>query len=100
MPDCQITCVRKPDRFSQHEHITHVGNPPNWMWSRENVIKSIENKTNTFYVLDPASGNRSDVGVVHPSDGRAPFLQTYADGRWNNNLLSLNECPLNMLING
>ena len=93
MADCQITCIRKPDRFSRHEHITHVGNNRgNWMWPREQVIKSIDDKTNTFYVLDPVTGQRSDVRVVRPTDGRAPFLQTFADGDWNNNLLSLAEC--------
>jgi hypothetical protein len=81
--------------MSTHEHITHVGNKTtaNWMWTREQVIQSIEEKTNTFYVLDPKNGKRSDVGVVRPTDGRAQFLQTYADGDWNNNLLSLPECP-------
>jgi len=63
------------------------------MWPREQVIRSIEQKTNTFYVLDPQTGKRSEVGVVHPNDGRSPFLQTHADGDWNNNLLSLPECP-------
>lgn len=31
---------------------------------------------------------RSQVGVVKPSNGQ-PYLRTYADGQWNNNLLSL-----------
>lgn len=36
-----------------------------------------------------SGGNgRSQVGVVKPSNGQ-PFLRTYADGQWNNNLLSL-----------
>lgn len=94
MADCQITCIIKPNRNSAHEHITHVGNKTtaNWMWPREDVVNSIEQKTNTFYVLDPVNGKRSEVGVVHPRDGRSPFLQTYSDGDWNNNLLSLPEC--------
>jgi len=57
------------------------------------VIRSIEAKTNTFYVIDPASGKKAYVGVVHPTDGRAPYLQTHADGVWTNNLLSLPQCP-------
>jgi hypothetical protein len=94
MADCRISCVRKPNRNSPHEHITHVGNPSaNWMWPREDVIRSIEQKTNTFFVLDPTTGNRSEVGVVYPQDGRSPFLKTYADGEWDNNLLSFPECP-------
>ncbi len=97
MPDCQITCIVKPDRFSQHEHITHVGNPQaGWKWTREKVIESIDAKINTFYVLDPKNGKRAEVGVQRPNDGRDPFLQTYADGYWNNNLLSLNQCPASL----
>ena len=93
MADCRITCVSKLNRFSPHEHITHLGNPPTWVWTREEVISSIERKTNTFFVLDEY-GKRAEVGVVYPNDSRSPFLQTYSDGKWNNNLLSLNECPL------
>ena len=58
-----------------------------WKWTREQVIASIEAKTNTLLVLDPRTGKRADVGVVYPGGGRSPFLQTYADGDWNNNLL-------------
>jgi hypothetical protein len=94
MADVQVTCITKPHPQSSHEHITHLGNPAaNWKWTREQVIASIEAKTNTFYVLDPRTGKRADVGVVRPGGGRAPFLQTYADGDWNNNLLSLDQCP-------
>ncbi|QBF26580.1 DUF3892 domain-containing protein [Pseudomonas tructae] len=49
--------------------------------------------TNTFYVIDPVSGARADIGVVR-EPGRAPYLRTYADRQWNNNLLSLNQCPI------
>jgi Protein of unknown function (DUF3892) len=94
MADTQVTCIIKPHPQSPHEHITHVGNPAaNWMWTREQVIASIDAKTNTFYVLEPGTGKRADIGVVRES-GKAPYLRTYADGKWNNNLLSLNQCPL------
>lgn len=93
MADVQVTCIVKPHPHSPHEHITHVGNPPRWIWPREQVIESIEAKTNTFFVLDPRNGKRSNVGVVRVP-GKAPYLRTYADGDWNNNLLSLNQCPV------
>jgi hypothetical protein len=57
------------------------------------LIRSIEAKTNTFFVIDPNNGKRSEVGVVRPA-GRAPYVKTHADGDWNDNLLSLNQCPL------
>jgi hypothetical protein len=94
MADCLVTCVSKPDRFSQHDRISHVGNPgASWIWTIDQVIESIEGKTNTFYTLDPATQKRADIGVVR-EPGKRPYLRTYADGVWNDNLLALAECPL------
>jgi Protein of unknown function (DUF3892) len=97
MSDVQVTCITKPHPQSPHEHITHLGNRqgPNggWMWTREQVIASIDAKTNTFFVIDPTSGKRADIGVVR-EPGKAPYVKTYADRTWNNNLLSLNQCAL------
>lgn len=94
MADVQVTCITKPHPQSPHEHITRLGNPAaRWVWSREAVIASIDAGTNTFFVLDPRTGKRSDVGIVRVQ-GHAPYLRTHADGDWNNNLLSLNQCPI------
>jgi len=94
MADVQVTCITKPHPQSPHEHITHLGNPVvPWKWTREDVIASIDAKANTFFVIDPASGKRANIGVFRPA-GRQAYLRTYADGDWNNNLLSLNQCPL------
>ena len=93
MADVRVTCINKPHLHSPHEHITHLGNPPTWRWTREQVIASIEAGLNTFYVQDPVTGKRSEVGVVKAA-GRAPYLRTHADGYWNDNLLSLSQCPV------
>lgn len=94
MADCQVTCIAKSNAPSSHEHITHIGNPSaGWVWTREAVIRSIETNANSFFVVDPVIGTRSTVGVVRPP-GRSPYLRTYADGDWNDNLLSLNQCPI------
>jgi uncharacterized protein DUF3892 len=93
MADVQVTCIIKPHPQSPHEHITHLGNQPTWLWTREQVIASIDAKTNTFFVRDPQSGKRAEVGVVREA-GKAPYVRTYADGTWNNNLLSLNQCSV------
>jgi len=90
MADARVTCINKPDRFSSHEHITHLGGPE-WKWTREEVIASIDSRTNTFHVID-AQGHRSEVGVIDPGHGRARYVRTYADGIWNDNLLALPEC--------
>jgi hypothetical protein len=96
MADVKVTCITKPNPENRHEHITHVGNPDTasggWKWPREDVIASIDAGTNTFYVIDPNNGRRADVKVVRPA-ARDPYLRTYADGDWNDNLLSLKQCP-------
>jgi hypothetical protein len=92
MADVRVTCITKPNPLSGHEHITQIGGV-GWKWERDAVITSIEAKTNTFYVVDPLTGTRAYVGVIKPTDGRSPYLRTYADGKWNDNLLSLPQCP-------
>ena len=42
MADVQVTCIIKPHPQSPHEHITHPGNPPSWVWTRKQIIASIE----------------------------------------------------------
>ena len=99
MADVRVTCIEKPHPESRHEHITHVGNPlVGWKWPRERVIASIDAGENTFFVIDPYNGKRSEVAVVRPS-GRAPYLRTLADGDWNDNLLSLDRCPISLRSN-
>ena len=94
MANCQITCITKPNPQSQHEHITHVGNPSvPWKLTTPEVIQRIEGKVYTFYVVDPRNGKVAYVGVVRVA-GRSPYIRTYADGDWNDNLLSLNQCPV------
>ena len=90
MSDVRVTCITKPDRFGTHEHITHLGGN-GWKWTREEVIRSIDARSNAFYVQDGA-GRRADVRVVDPGNGRARYVRTYADGVWTDNLLALPPC--------
>jgi hypothetical protein len=87
MADLQVTCINKQPRDNPYEGITHLGGA-GWWWTREQVIDIIRGGTHTFYTY--VQGNRGNVGIV---DGpRGPYLRTYADDRWNDNLLSLPEC--------
>ena len=52
---------------------------------------SIDAGTNAFHVVD-AQGHRSGVGVVDRGNGRARYVHTYADGYWNDNLMTLPSC--------
>lgn len=87
MADVQITCINKQPRANPHEGITHLGGS-GWRWTRQEVVNSINQGTNSFYTL--VSGLRANVGVVNGPNG--PYLRTHADGQWNDNLLALPEC--------
>jgi hypothetical protein len=90
----EVNCINKPDRDSPHEAITHIGYAGNWKMTRESAIERIENKKEAYYTLDKATGKRVYIGVVREA-GKRPYLRTYADGKWNNNLLAQQECGAN-----
>ena len=84
----QVECINKPNRDSSEEAITHIGGPT-WKFDVPDAIRKIENREWTFYTL--VNGKRAEIGVNTSKSGRK-FLQTHADGYWNNNLLALAEC--------
>lgn len=92
MADCQIRCINLSHTNGRHEHITHVGNPGVWdrRFTVAEVVALIRAKSDTFFVLD-GYGNRANVGVV---EANPPYIRTYADSVWTDNLLSLTSCPL------
>lgn len=96
MADYRVTCITKPHPHSSHEHISHIGGSDAtgkaWKITREDAIKFIDEKVHTFHVWDTRINKRAEVGVVRPTDGRAPYLRTYADGVWSDNLLALMQC--------
>jgi hypothetical protein len=98
MAEYQVTCINKPQHQSAHEHITHIGNLANkWRMTRESAIIQIESKINQFFTIDHTTGKKCYIGVVR-EQGKAPFLRTYADQKWNDNLLAQPECDGNCKI--
>lgn len=92
MKEFEVNCVTKPNRQSAHEHITHIGHTVNkWRLTREAAIQRIESKSEAFYTVDRQTGKRAYIGVVREA-GKAPYLRTHADGKWNDNLLAQAEC--------
>jgi hypothetical protein len=92
MSEYQVTCITKPNRESRHEHITHIGNiEQGWKLTRETAISRIEANQEAYYTVDNQTGKRVYIGVVRQA-GKSPYLQTHADGKWNDNLLAQREC--------
>jgi hypothetical protein len=92
MTEHQVTCINKPNRASAHEHITHIGNlAGKWRMTREQAIAAIDAKRSAFYTVDRGTGKKMYIGVIRENN-KAPYLRTHADGKWNDNLLALDEC--------
>lgn len=93
----RITCISKDGGYHLdfHEGITEFG------WTNEEtramgktdragMVDFIQKQGGKAYVKDRL-GNVVNVGVVNPVQ-RTPYLRTYADGKWSDNLLALPEC--------
>lgn len=94
MKEFQVNCVTLSSQHRGHEYISHVGNSVgNWRLSRDAVIRRIEQKPQeeAFFVAVPGTQQRAYIGVVRPSSG-PPYLRTYADGKWTDNLLAQPQC--------
>ena len=90
----RITCINKPDRNSPHEAIrcygwTEDATEKNGVTERQIVVGWVKNGV-VAYVQDNL-GNRANCRVNRSVAG-TEFLQTYADGKFTDNLLSLVEC--------
>lgn len=93
MKEFEVTCINKPNRMSAHEHITHIGNTANnWRMAREEAIRRIDSQQDAFYTVDRGTGRKMYVAVVRGDGMKSPYLRTHADGKWNDNLLALDEC--------
>jgi hypothetical protein len=92
----QITCIRKPDRYSPVEHITHVGGfgSSQWTLTVEEVMRRIESPGldhEDFFVRVGTA--EAKVIVVPATLSKRKHIRTTADGTQKDNLLSLPECP-------
>lgn len=93
MNEYQVSCITKSLPNGGHEHITHIGGAAGggWRLTRESAVSRIVAKTERFYTLDKTTGNKVYIGVI--PIGPIRYLRTYADGKWNDNLLAQPTCP-------
>jgi hypothetical protein len=85
-----VSCINRPHRQSSHEGITLIGGS-GWMLTRAQAIAEIEAPNPRYSFYTNVGGKIAYVGVNEGPHGK--YLQTHADGYWNNNLLALPECP-------
>ncbi len=90
MPEAEIRCINKSDRYNAWERIRNVGgvnaNGSRWKLSQEDAISHIERQGWTFYVR--SGGHRVDCIVAISAAGNK-YIKTKADGETPNNLLAL-----------
>lgn len=93
MPNFEIRCVKKTDRFNPHERIEEVGgqNPDGkwWKLSQKDTIHWIKAGKGAFFVN---RGGRTVSVIVAISRYGNEYIKTEADGEQPDNLLSLYEC--------
>jgi hypothetical protein len=87
----EIAHIRLSDGIQDHEHITDckwksLSDGKVATSSKATLVDWIDNENGTAYV--GSGSQRVNVGTVHPQVGK-PYLRTYADGNWTNNLLAL-----------
>lgn len=93
----RITCINKSggDHADPHHAISYLG----WVEdgsgkteksSRVQIYEWIKYHSGSAYVAD-SRGNKVWVRTRENQNGTR-FLQTYADGKWTDNLLALPEC--------
>ncbi|HMI94530.1 MAG TPA: DUF3892 domain-containing protein [Polyangiales bacterium] len=87
-----VTAVHMADVGSRHDHIAEVKwrNPQSGevgRSSRATMVDWIKNKGGDARVTD--GGNEVRIGVV---EATPPYIRTYADGTWTDNLLALPRC--------
>ncbi len=87
----RITHVRFSGQEKTHQSIvrykwTNTVSGASGDSDKPSMVDFIDNKNGNVVV--GTGTNQVQVGTVHP-DGSKPYLRTYSDGKWSNNLLSL-----------
>jgi hypothetical protein len=90
----QITGIRKPDPDDPHEAISHYrwhdnSDNTNGIDEREALIKWMKANKVDAYVAD---GTDKVWCEIRENRYSTKYLQTYADGKWTDNLLALPQC--------
>jgi hypothetical protein len=83
----QVTCISTSSYLTGHEAIIAIGGPSFYI-SKQEAIRNIEAGIHRYYTS--VNSKRAEVGVRQGIYGK--YLQTHADGYWNNNLLALGRC--------
>lgn len=99
MDEYHVTCVTRSSIDRHESFITHIGGvgATGWKLSKESAISRIESKSEAFYTTDRLTGTKAYIGVVR-EPGKNPYLKTYANSKWNDNLQSLPECPAHFVV--
>ena len=89
MAEVRITCIQLACSAREHEAVTHVGNCTG-RWPKEQVIVWVESGAHSLFVLN-CFGRIARLRVVR-EQCKPPYLRTFVDDTWTDDLLTLMEC--------
>lgn len=98
-PRFRISCINKEDRDDPYESITFVGgfhDSKRWRHPQKDAIENLKNKICTYFV-EGNNGEEIEV-ILGISPAGNPCIKTKADDIKTDNLLSLEECPVEKKI--
>lgn len=88
----QIDAIRLSPGGTLNEHITHVFGPAFGSKHRFDAVTDLYNRAHTYFTQRPMQIGQTEVGRVAANQAvlsRDDYLRTYANGKWDDNLLSL-----------
>jgi len=96
----QINCVKFGTDHTGAKQITHYGNTlGKWSLSTNSLISRIDNGNEAYFIFDKDTGQRSYIAVVREKN-KKPYLKSYANNLWNDNLESLSACEEDLRVLG
>lgn len=96
----QINCAKIGTSHTGAEQITHYGNSiSKWCLSTNSLIARIEAGKEAYFVIDNTTGLRSYLAAVREPN-KKPYLKSYADNLWNDNLDRLEICNEDLRVLG
>lgn len=95
MLELEVNCITRAIREGSEDDVVFIGNSSqHWCVSREAAIQRVSVRSEVYFTVDRATGQRAYVGL-HRQEGKPPRLRTSLNGTWNDDLLALPSCGNN-----
>ena len=93
MASIEISCTNKLQTLNDHMGITHLGGGGQ-RWKKEQIVFALNEKSDNYFIV--VNNRRSELSLY--LQGYGVHVRAHADGLWNNDLLTLENCPDTMPV--